>query len=139
MTWQLTLLILFAALILMMMTGTPIFMAFLTVDFIGLIICFGEYGLKQFALSITSALSTFTLVPIPMFVLLGEMLFMTGIAGRVIEVLDEWMGRIPGRLGLLSMFAGTIFAALTGTSNASTALLGTMIVRRCRKKAIRNP
>lgn len=128
MAWQLTLVLLFASLIAMMMTGMPIFMAFLAVDFVGLILCFGEYGLQQFVLSITSSLSTFTLVPIPMFVLLGEVLFLTGIAGKVLDVLDEWLGRLPGRLGLLSMFAGTIFAALTGSSNASTALLGTMLV-----------
>ena len=135
MEWWVILIILFVSLIILMLTGMEIFLAFMAINLVGVILLFGfKNGLQQYVLSINSSINTFTLVPIPMFMLLGELLFRTGIAGKVIDVLDQWMGQLPGRLGLLAVGAGTVFAALTGTSAASTALLGTMITPEMENK-----
>lgn len=139
MEWQWVLVILFTSLIVVMLTGTHIFLAFMMVNFVGVLALYGITGLQQFVLSINSSIISFTLIPIPMFILLGEILFRTGLAGRVVEVLDEWLGRIPGRLGLLTVFSGTVFSVLTGTSAASTALLGTMLTPEMERKGYKKP
>jgi tripartite ATP-independent transporter DctM subunit len=47
---------------------------------------------------------------------------------------DKWIGQIPGRLSLLAVAAGTLFATLTGTSLASVALLGSVLMPEMRKQ-----
>ena len=70
----------------------------------------------------------FALVPIPLFLLMGELLLKTGLAARTVEVVDQWIGRIPGRLSLSSVGGGTLFGALSGASMASVAMLGSTLV-----------
>jgi tripartite ATP-independent transporter DctM subunit len=133
--WPIILILLFAGLIILMLTGMQIFLAFMIINLVGVVVLFGfNNGMTQFTLSISSSLNSFVLVPIPMFMLLGEILFRTGVAGKVVEVIDQWMGKMPGRLGLMSVLAGTVFAVLTGTSAASTALLGTMLTPEMEKQ-----
>ncbi len=99
----------------------------------------GTVGIEQLVLSIYSSLATFILLPIPLFVLMGEVIFHSGIAVRVVDVLDKWLGRLPGRLGLLAVSAGTVFSTLTGTSVASTAMLGSILVPEMEKRGYKKP
>ena len=66
-------------------------------------------------------------VVLPLFVLMGELMVHSGMAVNVIDVLGKFMGRIPGRLSLLTVTAGTILSTLTGASMASTAVLGAVL------------
>ena len=76
------------------------------VSMVGMYVFFGGLaGLEQLILSIFTSLATFVILPIPLFILMGEILFHSGVAMTVIEILDKWLGRIPGRLGLLSVAA----------------------------------
>jgi len=59
---------------------------------------------------------------------MGEVMFHSGIAPVLIRTLDKWLGRLPGRLSLLAVGAGTLFSTLTGTSLASVAMLGSVLV-----------
>ena len=43
---------------------------------------------------------------------MGELLFRSGIAGKLMDVLDAWLGRVPGRLSLMAVGGGTLFATL---------------------------
>ena len=61
-------------------------------------------------------MTNFSLVPIPLFVFMGEMMFHSGIAHRAIDAIDRLIYRIPGRLSIVAVIGGTIFAALSGTS-----------------------
>jgi tripartite ATP-independent transporter DctM subunit len=87
----------------------------------------GVIGLKQLILSIDSSVSTFVLVPVPMFILMGAVMFHTGVAYKMIDVLDEWLGRIAGRLAVLAVGAGALFATLTGVAMGSVAMLGSTL------------
>jgi tripartite ATP-independent transporter DctM subunit len=79
-------------------------------------------------LSIDSSVATFILVPVPMFILMGTMMFHSGVAYRMIDVLDQWLGRIAGRLAVLAVAAGALFATLTGVAMGSVAMLGSTLV-----------
>lgn len=68
----------------------------------------------------------FVLVAVPMFILMGEMLLRSGIAERMYDALDKWVGHIPGGLMHTNIAACTVFAATSGSSVATAATVGTV-------------
>ena len=117
------------AICVLMMLGMPVAFAFLGANIIGAIIYMGGIdGLGLVAANAVNRVAVFTLVPIPLFVLMGELFFRTGLAIRVFDALDLLLGRLPGRLAFLTVGGGTFFSALTGSSIANTAMLGTLLL-----------
>jgi len=126
--WWTYMLLFFGGLTVLLLTGLPVAFAFMLINVIGVYVFWGgSIGLQQLILSIDSSISTFVLVPVPMFILMGSVMFHSGIAYRMIDVLDEWLGRIAGRLALLSVAAGALFATLTGVAMGSVAMLGSTL------------
>jgi tripartite ATP-independent transporter DctM subunit len=69
-----------------------------------------------------------SLTPIPLFVLMGEILFHTGLAIRVIEGVERLIRQVPGRLAVVAVVAGTVFSAISGSTIATTAMLGSLML-----------
>lgn len=134
MEWWAVLIFFVGGLIFLLLLGFPIAFAFLLIDLLGILAFMGPLGLEQVTLHVFTSLSTFTLAPIPMFILMGELLFHSGLAYNSIDVVDRWLGRIPGRLGLLAASTGTIFAATSGSTMANTAMLGTVLLPEMKKR-----
>jgi len=67
-------------------------------------------------------------VPIPMFLLMGELFFHTGLAGRCFNAADKLLGNVPARLSFVTLIGGTAFAGPAGSSMGSCALLGSLMV-----------
>jgi len=124
-------------LVLLLVSGFPIAFAFLCMDLVGILVFMGPRGIFQAPLQIFSSLSTFTLTPIPLFILMGELMFHSGVAYRTIDVLDKWLGRLPGRLSLLAAAGGTLFSALSGSTLANTAMLGTVLLPDMQRRGYR--
>jgi len=124
----------------MMVLGLPVAFCFMFVNLIGVYIFWGGLvGLEQLILTIFDTLISFTLMPLPLFVLMGEVMFLSGVAPNMIDALDKWLGRLPGRLGLLAVGGGTIFATLSGASMASVAMLGSTLVPEMEKRGYKKP
>jgi len=139
--WWLVLILIFFSLILLMLTGMPIAICFIIIDLVGAYIFWGgEAGLHHFGITIYESLCKFTLIPLPLFVLMGEVMFHSGVARQMIEALDKWMGRLPGRLGLMAVTAGTFFSTMSGSTVGTTAMLGSVLTpemeRRGYKKSM---
>ena len=135
MEWYWLLLIFFAGLFAMMLTGLPIAFSFLAVFLVAaFFILGGEAGLTQITLSIFSQLTRYIWMPFILFMLMGEVIFHSKLGPDIIGALDMWLGRLPGRLGLLAVGSGTALSTLTGTSMASTAILGTTLVPEFEKR-----
>lgn len=135
MEWYYTLIIIFGAFLVLMAVGVPIAFAFLAINVVCCYIFWnGPAGLTQLVLSISSSVTHFTIVSVPLFVLMGEVMFRSGIASKMMDVLDSWFGRLPGRLALMSVAGGTVFAALTGSGSAATAMLGKLLVPDMEKR-----
>jgi len=134
MEWHLILLLIFGSLVILMATGLPIAFCFLLICLGGMYVFFGLNGLEQLIVSISASLATFVLLPIPLFILMGEVMFHSGIAPILINSLDKWLGQLHGRLALLAVGAGTLFSTLTGTSLASVAMLGSVLVPEMERK-----
>jgi tripartite ATP-independent transporter DctM subunit len=135
MEWWFILLIIIASLILLFILGLPIAFSFLLIDLVGVFILWrGEAGLKQLVLNMFDSVALFSLVAVPMFVLMGEIMFRTGIGMKVFAALGKWLGRLPGRLSLLAVGSGALFSVLCGSSAATTALLGSLLVSDMKDK-----
>lgn len=115
--------------------GLPVFLAFTLVDVLGICLLWGgTSGLGLLVQSIFSSISTFVLLPVPLFILMGELLFHSGAFIRAIDTLDKWMGKIPGRLCILSVGGATIFSTLSGSSLGTAAMLGSMLLPEMEKR-----
>ncbi|MBW2065141.1 MAG: TRAP transporter large permease subunit [Deltaproteobacteria bacterium] len=134
MEWWAVLLFFIGGLIILLLSGFPIAFSFLLMDLIGILIFMGPLGLKHVTLNIFTSISTFVIAPVPLFILMGELMFHSQIAYDTIDVLDRWLGRVPGRLSLLAATSGTIFAATSGSTMANTAMLGTVLLPEMRNR-----
>lgn len=129
MEWPLALLLIFGSLLVLMASGLPIAFSFGLVNLMGVFLFWGgESGLEQIILSVFESVTSFTLLSIPLFILMGEVLFHSGVAPYMMKTLDLWIGRIPGRLSFLAVGSGTLFATLSGSSLAATGMLGAVLV-----------
>jgi tripartite ATP-independent transporter DctM subunit len=127
--WWIVFLFIFIGLLFLFALGVPVAFSFLFVNLVGAYLFWGgQVGLSQLILSIYNSVTSFALIPVPLFVLMGEVMFHSGVAPRMMDVLDKWLGRIPGRLSLLAVGGGTIFATLTGSAMAGAAMLGSVLV-----------
>lgn len=129
MEWYWTGSILMGVLLAMMAAGVPVAFAFLAADLVGVFIFMGgAAGLAQVVANSTTSITLFTLVPVPLFILMGELFYHTELASKVFNVLDRVLGRIAGRLSYVTVFGGTLFATLSGSSLANTAMLGSTMI-----------
>jgi tripartite ATP-independent transporter DctM subunit len=133
--WWLILSIIFGSLLLLLALGVPVAFAFLIINLAGAaLLQGGAGGFQQLIHSIYGSVTSFSLLPIPLFVLMGEILWQTNIAARALTALDRLLGRVPGRLSLLTVLSGTIFAALSGSTIANTAMLGSLLLPDLKKR-----
>lgn len=136
MEWWQFLAAFFAGLGGLLIIGLPVAFAFLLVNMVGVFFLWGgTSGFNQIVLSIESSISTFVLVPIPMFVLMGTVMFHSGIARKMIDVLDHWIGFVAGRLAVLAILTGAVLGALTGVAMGSVAILGSSLLPEMKERA----
>ena len=140
MEWWLALLLIFGALVMLMAIGLPAAFCFMMVNVVGAYLLWGgESGLLQLIDSAIDSVSTFTLLALPLFMLLGEIMFQSGVIPLMLDALDKCFGRMPGRLGLLAVAGGTLFSTLTGVSMGTVAVLGSVLVPEMEKRGYKKP
>ena len=129
MDWYYILLILIGGLVFFMLLGLPVVFAFFTVNLIGAFFFMGGLeGIIQLVKNAVYSVQSFTLLPIPLFISMGEIMFHTGIASRAIDAVDKLIAKVPGRLSLVAIVGGTIFSSLSGSTIANTAILGSTLL-----------
>ena len=129
MEWYEALGLLLGTIVILMALGMPVALAFLAANIIGAwVFMGGERGIAQLLNNGLGSLTKYALVPIPLFLLMGEIFFHTGLGGRMFNAIDRLLGRLPGRLSYVTVIGGTAFSTLSGSSMGSTALLGSLMV-----------
>jgi tripartite ATP-independent transporter DctM subunit len=108
--------------------GAPIFVGFLLLNLAGVWALFGTAGFGMFAGSVTDSMSSLGLTTIPLFVLMGEVLFRSGAVDVVLDSVDRLIGRVRGRLFVFTIVLSTIFGALCGSAVAVVAMLGRTVL-----------
>ena len=140
MEWWLILIIIFTGAMILLAAGMPVAFAFIIINMLGvLVLQGGGRSFHTLTLSMFSSVSTFTLLPVPLFVLMGEVLWHSRVAFKAIDVLDKLLGRLPGRLSVLTILSGTVFSSLSGSTMANTAVLGTMLLPDMERRGYRRP
>ena len=129
MSWEASALLLLGGSTLLLFLGLPVAFTFLAANLVGAVLFLGgEPGLMQLARNSIVSVQSFSLTPIPLFVLMGEVLFHTGLAFKVIEGIEHMIKRLPGRLAVVAVVAGTVFSAISGSTIATTAMLGSLML-----------
>jgi len=129
MEWYTALTLLLGGTVCLLLLGLPVAFAFFSANILGAYLFMrGSVGLSlqpiEYALSVTK----FSLVPVALFILMGEILFQTGVAQNSIKAIDKLITRVPGRLAMVSIAGGTVFSSLSGSTLANTALLGQLML-----------
>ncbi|MGB0629137.1 MAG: TRAP transporter large permease [Alphaproteobacteria bacterium] len=114
--------------------GTCIFVINAPITDLGAFTSEALLKLPQIVDNAPQLITTFTLSPIPMFILMGSLFFHTGLAIKVFDALDTLLGRIPGRLCYLTVIGGSLFSTLTGSTMANTAMLGSLLVPEMQRR-----
>ncbi len=129
MSWVSILAIMFTAKVLLLLAALPVAFVFFAINIGGSYLIFGGIpGLEQMVRNEQLSVAQFSLVPIPLFVLMGEVLFHTGLAMKSVDAVDAVIKRVPGRLAVVTLVAGTIFSAISGSTIATTAMLGSLLL-----------
>ncbi|EAU45699.1 TRAP transporter large permease [Salipiger bermudensis] len=135
MEWYWAMALLLGTIMGLMALGMPVALAFLASNIAGAYVFMGGMnGISQLLDNGFGALTRFSLVPIPLFLLMGEIFFYTGLGERMFNAIDRLLGRVPGRLSYVTVIGGTGFSTLSGSSMGSTALLGSLMVPEMSKR-----
>jgi tripartite ATP-independent transporter DctM subunit len=122
------------ATVLVFMSGAPVAFALGAVAVAFLVIFQGVDSLGVAAETLYSGLYDFTLVSIPMFIMMGAAIGSSPAGKDLYEALDRWLYRVPGGLVISNLGACALFAALTGSSPATCAAIGKMGIPEMRKR-----
>src|ERR671936_882261 len=118
----------------MLLSGVPVAFGLGVISILFLIIFQGFDALRVVAETFYAGLNDFTLVSIPMFVMMGAAIGSSPAGKDLYEALDRWLYRLPGGLVISNIGACAIFAALTGSSPACCAAIGKMGIPEMRRR-----
>jgi len=111
------------------LTGIELAFGMALMGFIGygILVSFGA-AMNVLAKDFFDTLSSYGLTVIPLFVLMGQITFNAGIAGRLYDTAYKWVGHIPGGLALATVIGATFFKAICGSTAATTATFASVAV-----------
>jgi tripartite ATP-independent transporter DctM subunit len=125
MEWYTTLALMLSLICVLMLVGLPIAFSFFLANIVGAVLFLGGgAGIETFVRGAMSSISNFALAPIVFFLLIGEILLRSGLAFRAVDAIDQAIRAVPGRLSIVAVVGGTVFSALSGSTVATTAMLG---------------
>jgi tripartite ATP-independent transporter DctM subunit len=128
MAWYWVATLLFGTALGMMLLGVPVAIGFFVTNILAASLFMGgAAGIQQVINNGFGAMTNFALVPIPMFLLMGELFYHTGLATRCFNAADKLLGNIRGRLAYVTLIGGTAYAGPAGSSMGACALLGRLM------------
>src|SRR5690348_11401842 len=117
-----------------LLSGAPVAFGLGAISLVFILLFEGADGLQVVAETFYSGLNDFTLVSIPMFVMMGAAIGSSPAGKDLYEALDRWLYRLPGGLVVSNLGACALFAALTGSSPATCAAIGRMGIPEMRRR-----
>ena len=125
---------LFASLIVLLGSGVGIGLALAATAMI-MALAFTDIPIgKLIAQQTFNILSNADLVALPLFIMMGEFLFRTNLSRTLFNGLAPWAGLLPGRLLHVNILASSIFASISGSSAATTQVVGKMTLTELRRR-----
>ena len=118
----------FALLIGLMSLGLHVAFVMFAISMAGAVLYLGTPAVLEYGTQYWGATNNFVLVAIPLFVLLGELLVRGGFTDRMYRSLSDWLNPLPGGLLHTNIGASAMFAAVSGSSVATAATIGTVAI-----------
>jgi C4-dicarboxylate transporter, DctM subunit len=123
-TMSIMALVVFGVLFLTLAAGIWVGFSLFIVGFVGMVLFSSLPAGNNIASSVWATIEKWEYVALPLFILMGEILFRSGISERLFRALVPWLYRLPGGLLLMNIISCTLFAAVSGSSAATTATVG---------------
>jgi len=139
MSISLVFIIVIGILFILMALGSPIFVSLGLSGITGIYLIMGMRGLFQLPSSIFSQLNSFILVAIPLFILMGELIFVTGVGRDIFHIFSKWLNNIPGGLAIATIYSSALFGAMCGVSIAGVAAIGTLAIPEMLNRGYNKP
>jgi tripartite ATP-independent transporter DctM subunit len=121
-------LLLTVLLLILIFLGVDIFISLGVAGILGILLFRGPDALTLAITSCFGQITTFELLALPLFVLMGHVLGKSPIGGELFNVATRWLSWLPGGLAIASIGACTVFGAVSGVSVAGVAAIGSMAV-----------
>lgn len=135
MEWYFLLIGFFVLLLSLFAVGLPIFLSFLSLNLLGLFLLTGNLnGVTLIINSMFTTGSSISLAAIPLFILLGEILFRSGSVTILFNAVDALVGNLRARLYVVSILLSTLFGALSGSAMAVAAMMGSSLLPEMRSR-----
>lgn len=123
----------------LMFSGLHVGIAMLATGILGSVVYFGPAVLFSFGTNMWAVMNDFLLTTIPLFVLLGELLLRSGVTRNMYDSLTDWLSRLPGGLLHTNIGACSMFAAVSGSSVATAATIGTVAMSEFERRSYSEP
>ena len=117
-------LVVFGILFLALACGIWVGFALFIVGFLGMVLFSPLPPGPNMGSSVWATVEKWEYVALPLFILMGEILYRSGISEKLFKSLVPWLYRLPGGLLLMNIVSCTLFAAVSGSSAATTATVG---------------
>ncbi len=117
-------LVVFGVLFLTLAAGIWVGFSLFIVGFVGMMLYSPLPAGNNMASSVWATVEKWEYVALPLFILMGEILYRSGISEKLFKSLVPWLYRLPGGLLLMNIVSCTLFAAVSGSSAATTATVG---------------
>ncbi len=117
-------LVVFGVLFLTLAAGIWVGFSLFIVGFVGMVLFSSLPAGNNMASSLWATVEKWEYVALPLFILMGEILYRSGISEKLFKSLVPWLYRLPGGLLLMNIVSCTLFAAVSGSSAATTATVG---------------
>ena len=128
MSWAVLLIGAVGLLLALLFTGMRVFAAFLILNLVGVLVLIGPRGFGLFTNSLYETATSQSLATVALFVLMGEVLFRSGSVEVLFDGIDRLVGRVRGRLYVVTVALSTVFGALSGSAVAVAAMLGRSVL-----------
>ena len=125
--------VVFGVLFLTLGAGIWVGFSLFIVGFVGMTLFSSLPAGNNMASSVWATIEKWEYVALPMFILMGEILYRSGISERLFRALVPWLYRLPGGLLLMNIISCTLFAAVSGSSAATTATVGRITLAELNK------
>ena len=111
-------------LIITLAIGLPVAFSLCFVATIAILAVWGHLGLPIIASTSYASVTSFILVAVPLFLLIGENLIHSGITGNAFDMMYKWLGWLPGGLAITTIATAAVFGAISGFAPAVCTIMG---------------
>ncbi|MBQ7515798.1 MAG: TRAP transporter large permease subunit [Schwartzia sp.] len=121
--------------IVLLLTGMPVAFALMFSGVLGMLFFLGgPAALAQIPVIAYKTLDDFVLTAVPLYILMSQVLLKGKVGNELFELGNKWLGHLPGGLGVATIFACAIFAAISGSSVATAVTIGSMAIPEMMKR-----